>query len=241
MWVVGPCASFASPAPGRTWIDRDAHARSTPRRRASPLRTPRRACTQRTQGAPRKQRTCLLLRRWVPAASLPGRGSSTGGGARLPRCARGVGCARARGAAPRAARGHWGLVRLLLSLGAARLLLPSCFAFSTRPDGGKTTIRPPTPPNAYPGTERLPGTTTRPRATPSHPATPRGLGPKSPQLRPNTVPSAHHHFAPPSRAARSRRPLAPSTRAARSRCPLAPPARAVRSRRSQPSPAPDPH
>ena len=95
MWVVGPCASFAHPAPGRTWIDRDAHARSTPRWRASPLRTLHRACTQRTQGAPRKQRTCLLLRRWVLAASLPGCGSSAGGGARLPRCARGVGCARA--------------------------------------------------------------------------------------------------------------------------------------------------
>ena len=50
-WVVGPCASFASPAPGRTRIGRDTHTRSTQRRRASPLRTPRRACTQRTKGA----------------------------------------------------------------------------------------------------------------------------------------------------------------------------------------------
>ena len=44
MWVVGPCASFASPAPGRTWIDRDAHARSTPRR-------PPRRCTRRAAHA----------------------------------------------------------------------------------------------------------------------------------------------------------------------------------------------
>ena len=124
MWVVGPCASFASPAPGRTWIGRDTHACSTQRRRASSLRTPRRACTQRTQGA-RKQRTCLLLLMCVPAASLPGRGSCTGDGARLLRCARGVECARACGAAPRASRGHWGLVRLLLSLGAACLLSSS--------------------------------------------------------------------------------------------------------------------
>ena len=51
MWVVGPCASFASPAPGRTRIGRDTHVRSAQRRRASPLRAPRRACTQRTQGA----------------------------------------------------------------------------------------------------------------------------------------------------------------------------------------------
>ena len=50
-WVVGPCASFAPPAPRRMRIGRGTHARSTQRRRASPLRTPRRACTQRTQGA----------------------------------------------------------------------------------------------------------------------------------------------------------------------------------------------
>ena len=46
MWVVGPCASFASPAPGRTWIDRDAHARSTPRR--PPRRCARRAAHARS-------------------------------------------------------------------------------------------------------------------------------------------------------------------------------------------------
>ena len=50
-WVVGPCASFAPPALGRTRIGRGTHARNTQRRRASPLRTPHRACTQRTQGA----------------------------------------------------------------------------------------------------------------------------------------------------------------------------------------------
>ena len=59
-----------------------------------------------------------LLRRWVPPASLPGSGSSTGGDARPPRCARGVRCARARGAAPRAARGGGGP---LAPPGAARL------------------------------------------------------------------------------------------------------------------------
>ena len=70
---------------------------------------------------------------------------------------------------------------------------------------------------------------------PSHPATPRGFGGKSPI---NSNPSAHHHsarsrhpLAPPARAARSRRPLAPSARAARSRHPLAPPSRAACSRR----------
>ena len=36
-WVVGPCASFAFPAPGHARIGRDTHARSTQRRRASPL------------------------------------------------------------------------------------------------------------------------------------------------------------------------------------------------------------
>ena len=45
-------------------------------------------------------RTSLLLRMWV--ALLPGRGSYTGGGARLPRCTRGDGRARAlRGSAAR--------------------------------------------------------------------------------------------------------------------------------------------
>ena len=53
------------------------------------------------------------------------------------------------------------------------------------------------------------------------------------QYRPICTQSAHHHFAPPSRAARSRRPLAPSTRAARSRCPLAPPSRAARLREAR--------
>ena len=57
-----------SSAPGRPWIGRDTHARSTQRRRASPLRTPRRACTQRTQEA--RKRTCLLLRMWDPAAAI---------------------------------------------------------------------------------------------------------------------------------------------------------------------------
>ena len=41
-----------------------------------------------------RKRTCLLLRMWVPAAAPPERGSCTGGGARLRRCARGVKCAR---------------------------------------------------------------------------------------------------------------------------------------------------
>ena len=129
------------------------------------------------------------------------------------------------GAAPRAAR-NWGLVRPLLPAwpGAPAVVF---LAFSTRPDGGNTTIRLPTADERLPkADERLPKADERlPKADET--PTPRGLGPKSPQLRPNTVPSAHHHFAPPSRAARSRRPLAPSTRAARSRCPLAPPSRAV--------------
>ena len=60
MCMVGPCASFASPAPGRTRIGRDTHARSTQRRRASPLRTPRHACTQRTQGARKRADSGVL-------------------------------------------------------------------------------------------------------------------------------------------------------------------------------------
>ena len=202
-----------------------------PRRRASPLRTPRRACTQRTQGAPRKQRTCLLLRRWVPAASLPRRGSSTGGDARLPRCACGVGVGyvRARGAAPRAARGNWGLVRLLLSLGAARLL-PSSSRFRVLPGGGKTTNRPPKPPTGYPRHQLAsPGTTTRPLSHLPVTQPPQGAWGRN---HPNCVPmpsrlhtiTSRHPLAPPARAARLRRPLAPPARAARSRRPLALPA-----------------
>ena len=63
----------------RTWIDRDAHACSTPRRRASPLRTPRRACTQRVSAVASSGRARtrpleyasieLLLRRRQPEPS----------------------------------------------------------------------------------------------------------------------------------------------------------------------------
>ena len=75
--MVGPCASFASPAPGRTRIGRDTHVRSTQRRNASPLRTPRRACTQRTQGARKHAEVARALRVVGPytsfASPAPGR------------------------------------------------------------------------------------------------------------------------------------------------------------------------
>ena len=154
-----------------------------------------------------------------------------------------------RGVCAREPKQRGGVVRLLLS--SVPLARRACVVLSSSPSRSQ---RAPAGVKRQPGTlptDRLPTPpTSLPRhddaalgPPPSHPATPRGLGPKSPQLRPNAAPSAHHHFAPPSGAARSRRPLAPSTRAARSRFPLAPPARAVRSRsrRSQPSPAPDLH
>ena len=101
--------------------------------------------------------------------------------------------------------------------------------------------RPSKSPNGHPSHHTTsPGTEARPWGHPPATQPPQGgLGPKSPQLRPNTAPSAHHH-APPSRAACSRHPLAPPTRATRSRCQLAPPARAVRSCRNQRPPAPAP-
>ena len=162
--------------------------------------------------------------------------------ARGSRDARAATSVRARsGAAPRAAL-NWGLVLQLLPAwpGASAVVF---LAFLTRPTGGIAGEWPSKSPNGHPSHHTTsPGTEVRPRGHPPATQPPQGdLGPKFSQLRPNTAPSEHHHFAPPSRAARSRRPLAPSTRAARSRCPLAPPARAVRSRRNQPLPAPDPH
>ena len=68
--VVGPYASFASPAPGRTRIGRDTHTRSTQRRRASPLRTPRRACSQRTQGARKHAEVARALRQPPPRPAI---------------------------------------------------------------------------------------------------------------------------------------------------------------------------
>ena len=160
---------------------------------------------------------------------------STGGGARLPRCTRGVGCARARGAAPRAARGHWRVVRLLLlSLGAARLLSSSS-RFQRAPTGGKTD-RPPKPPTsllrhllAFTGMT----TGTQPTNQLHQAPNPHGRQSRPSQYRPFRTPSLRATFL--------RRPLVPPARAVHSRRPLAPPARAVRSRRNQPSPAPGPH
>ena len=205
MWVVGPCASFASPAPGRTWIDRGAHARSTPR--WPPRRCARRAAHARSARKARHAssgRACccgggsLLLR--FPEAGVPR------AAARDPRGARAVCDVRARVEQRRELR-VGGLVRLLRLARRACCCRLVLFAFSTRPDGGKTTIRLPTADERLPkADERLPKADERlPKADET--PTPRGLGPKSPQLRPNTVPSAHHHFAPSYRAARSRRPL----------------------------------
>ena len=95
----------------------------------------------------------------------------------------------------------------------------------------EATIRPPQAPRY--GLGAIPQSSSRPKGTWGEffPIAYRTIC--APSLRATLSP---HHFAPPSSAARSRRPPAPSTRAARSRCPLAPTARAVRSRRNQPSP-----
>ena len=134
---------------------------------------------------------------------------------------------RARGAAaPRAARGHWGLVRLLLlSLGAARLLSSSS-RFQRAPTGGKTD-RPPKPPTsllrhllAFTGTTTGTQPTNRPHQAPNpHGSWSISTAVPIPPL-PHTI-TSRHLLAPPARVARSRRPLAPPARAARSRRPLA--------------------
>ena len=157
-----------------------------------------------------------------------------GGGVRCPRCARGVGCARARRSS---AGGLVRLVRLLLS--SVPLARRACVVLSSSPSRSQ---------RAPAGVKRQPGTlpksqvqATQPndrpqsgRSTSRIPSHPKGPGAEiAPRLRPNAVPSAHYHFAPPSRAARSRRPLVSSTRAARSRCPLAPPSRAARLREAR--------
>ena len=231
MWVVGPCASFASPAPGRTWIDRDAHARSTPRR--PPRRCARRAAHARSARKAHHAssgRACccgggfLLLR--FPDAGVPR------AAARDSRGARAVWDVRARVEQRRELRvatGGWSACFCRL---ARRACCCVFFAFSTRPDGGKTTT-------AYPGDhahprhhDAFPRQTTRPWAT-SQPQ-PQGAWGRN---RPNCVPmpphlhtiTSRHPLAPPARAARSRRPLAPPVRAARSRRPLAPSAHAAAS------------
>jgi hypothetical protein len=205
MWVVGPCASFASPAPGRTWIDRDAHARSTPR--WPPRRCARRAAHARSARKARHAssgRACccgggfLLLR--FPEAGVPR------AAARDPRGARAVCDVRARVERRRELRvgGVVRLLRLARRACCCRLVL---FAFSTRPDGGKTTIRLPTADetpthgrrNAYPGRRRGPWATSR---SPSHPKGPGAeIAPIASQYRPICTPSL--------RAILSRRPLAP--------------------------------
>ena len=174
-----------------------------------------------------------MLRRWVPAASLPGRGSSMGGGARLPQCARGVGCARARGATPRAARGHWGLVRLFLSPGAARL--QSSSSRYQRALTGVTRPPPMAPSRLLWHHPAFLATGSRVAATQVAAAQPTGTRPSwavsldfpmPPHL--HTI-TSRHRLAPPARAARSRRPLAPPVCAARSRRPLTPSAHAAAS------------
>ena len=177
-----------------------------------------------------------LLRRWVPPASLPGRGSPTGGDARPPRSARGVRCARARGAAPRAARGGGGP---LAPLGAARLRRANADVPAAVADVGCCALRTRELHGRY---ARLPrytrGDAWAPRhglgAIPQPPSSPKGAwGRNLPNCAPipshsHTITSRKPH-APPARAARPRRPLAPPVRAARSRRTLAPSARAAAS------------
>ena len=162
-------------------------------------------------------------------------GSPAGGAARPPRCARGVRCARARGAAPRAARGGGGPLAPLGARAreARKCGRPCCccgcgFALARSPDAGVTReVR------AAPAmhARRCLGTEARPRGHPPATQQPQGgLGPKSSQYRPICTRSLPRHpRAPPARAARPRRPLAPPVRAAHSRSPLAPSARAATS------------
>ena len=136
--------------------------------------------------------------------------------------------------ATRHARGHWGLVRLLLSLGAARLLSSSS-RFRRAPTGGKTD-RPPKPPTSLlRHLLAFTGTTTgkQPINQPHQAPNPQGGQSRPTQYGPFRTPTLRatllrRRLAPLARAARSRRPLAPPALAAHSRRPLAPPSRATR-------------
>ena len=224
MWVVGPCASLASPAPGRTWIGRDAHARSTPRR-------PPRHCARRAAHA-------RSARKAHHASS--GRASCCGDGffllpfpdAGAPRAAardpavraRCAMCARTWSGAARCA-GGWGSPLAPLSAARGAPAAAALFAFSTRPGGGKMTM--PTQADEMPTqADEMPTQADDPvlRPPPSHPKGPGAeIAPIASQCRPVCTRSL--------RATLSRRPLAPPARAVHSRRPFALPARATRSRR----------
>ena len=176
----------------------------------------------------------LLLRMWVPAPALSGRGSYTGG-ARGSRHARAT-MPRHRGAASGPSPSHPAAPR-----GAGSEIFPIASQYRPiyTPSLRATLSRRPLAPPARAVHSRRPFALPARAARSRRPLTPppafTGTGPSwlvsTSQYRPICTPSLRATLSR-AYAARLRRPLAPPARAARSRRPLAPPARLREARRS---------